>query len=178
MSQETSISEVAKRYARATYELANTEGSTSQVSDDLISLKELIINNKSLLNLISSPTFTSQEQSAVFDGIFKKQKISKIVQNLTNVLIRNRRLNALVSVSHAFEQIMKENSGEIVAEVTAVSELSKDQLNQIKDNLKKMTGKEVQLETNIEPNILGGMMIDASVSTKLNNLKILMKGAN
>ena len=54
-----------------------------------------------------------------------------------------------------------------------------------KDNLKKMTGKEVQLETNIEPNILGGIkvkigsqMIDASVSTKLNNLKILMKGAN
>ena len=39
MSQETSISEVAKRYARATYELANTEGSTSQVSDDLIHLK-------------------------------------------------------------------------------------------------------------------------------------------
>ena len=157
MSQETSISEVAKRYARATYELANTEGSTSQVSDDLISLKDLIIDNKSLLNLISSPTFTSQEQSAVFDGIFKKQKISKIVQNLTNVLIRNRRLNALISVAHAFEQIMKENSGEIVAEVTAVSELSKDQLNQIKDNLKKMTGKEVQLETNIEPNILGGI---------------------
>jgi F-type H+-transporting ATPase subunit delta len=148
MSQETSISEVAKRYARATYELANTNGVTSQVSDDLISLKDLIIDNKSLLNLISSPTFTSQEQSAVFDGIFKKQKISKIVQNLTNVLIRNRRLNALISVAHAFELIMKENSGEILAEVTAVSELSKDQLNQIKDNLKKMTGKEVQLETN------------------------------
>jgi F-type H+-transporting ATPase subunit delta len=48
-----------------------------------------------------------------------------------------------------------------------------------------LTGKEVELETNIEPNILGGIkvkigsqMIDASVSTKLNNLKILMKGAN
>lgn len=185
MSQETSISEVAKRYAKATYELANTDGIASQVSDDLISLKDLIINNKSLLNLISSPTFTSQEQSAVFDGIFKKQKISKIVQNLINVLIRNRRVNALISVANAYELIMKENSGEILAEVTAISELSKDQLNQIKDNLKKLTGKEVELETNIEPNILGGIkvkigsqMIDASVSTKLNNLKILMKGAN
>jgi F-type H+-transporting ATPase subunit delta len=88
-------------------------------------------------------------------------------------------------VVNAFELILKENSGEILAEVTAVSELTKEQLNQIRDNLKKMTGKEVQLETNIEPNILGGIkvkigsqMIDASVSTKLNNLKILMKGAN
>jgi len=185
MSHETSISEVAKRYAKATYELASTDGIASQVSDDLTSLKSMIIDNKNLLNIISSPTFTSQEQSAVFDVIFKKQKTSKIVQNLINVLIRNRRVNTLISVVNAFELILKENSGEILAEVTAVSELTKEQLNQIRDNLKKMTGKEVQLETNIEPNILGGIkvkigsqMIDASVSTKLNNLKILMKGAN
>ena len=62
MSHETSISEVAKRYAKATYELASTDGIASQVSDDLTSLKDIIINNKNLLNLISSPTFPSQEQ--------------------------------------------------------------------------------------------------------------------
>ena len=52
-------------------------------------------------------------------------------------------------------------------------------------NLKKMTGKEIQIQSKIEPEIIAGIkvkigsqMIDASVSTKLNNLKILMKGAN
>ena len=117
--------------------------------------------------------------------IFKKQDISILVKNLVSVLIRNRRVNLLISIVNAYDLIMKSHSGEIVAEVITAIELEDDQKQEIISNLKKMTGKEIQMQSKIEPEIIAGIkvkigsqMIDASVSTKLNNLKILMKGAN
>ena len=185
MSKETSIPEVAKRYAKATFDLAEAENLSEAVLKDLTILKKIIIDNAELNRLISSPTFTSTDQLNVMNEIFKKQDISVLVKNLVNVLIRNRRINLLVSVINAYDLIMKSNSGEIIAEVITAAELKDDQKQEIVSNLKKMTGKEIQIQSKVQPDIIAGIkvkigsqMIDASVSTKLNNLKILMKGAN
>jgi F-type H+-transporting ATPase subunit delta len=101
------------------------------------------------------------------------------------VLIKNRRINILVSIIGGFNLLILSNSGEVRAEVTSAQDLSMEQLDGIKSNLKKLTEKEIKLETKLDPEIMGGIivkigsqMIDTSVSTKLNNLKILMKGAN
>ena len=185
MSKETSIPEVAKRYAKATFDLAEAENLSEAVLKDLTILKKIIIDNAELNRLISSPTFTSTDQLNVMNEIFKKQDISVLVKNLVNVLIRNRRINLLVSVINAYDLIMKSNSGEIIAEVITAAELKDDQKQEIVSNLKKMTGKQIQIQSKVQPEIIAGIkvkigsqMIDASVSTKLNNLKILMKGAN
>tara|TARA_Y100000768_G_C23965307_1_gene677533 strand:+ start:756 stop:1313 length:558 start_codon:yes stop_codon:yes gene_type:complete len=185
MSKETSIPEVAKRYAKATFDLAEAENLSEAALKDLTILKKIIIDNAELNRLISSPTFTSTDQLNVMNEIFKKQDISVLVKNLVNVLIRNRRINLLVSVINAYDLIMKSNSGEIIAEVITAAELKDDQKQEIVSNLKKMTGKEIQIQSKVQPEIIAGIkvkigsqMIDASVSTKLNNLKILMKGAN
>ena len=185
MSKETSIPEVAKRYAKATFDLAEAENLSEAVLKDLTILKKIIIDNAELNRLISSPTFTSTDQLNVMNEIFKKQNISVLVKNLVNVLIRNRRINLLVSVINAYDLIMKSNSGEIIAEVITAAELKDDQKQEIVSNLKKLTGKEIQIQSKVQPEIIAGIkvkigsqMIDASVSTKLNNLKILMKGAN
>ena len=146
---------------------------------------KMINDNEDLSRLILSPTFTYTDQISVMNEIFKKQDVSVLVKNLVNVLIRNRRINLLVSIINAYDHIMKSNSGEIIAEVITAVELKDDQKQEIISNLKKMTGKEIQIQSIIEPEIIAGIkvkigsqMIDASVSTKLNNLKILMKGAN
>ncbi len=185
MSNETSIPEVAKRYAKATFDLAEAENLSEAVLKDLSILKKMVNNNEDLNRLISSPTFSSNDQISVMKEIIEKQGISVLVKNLINVLIKNRRISLLVSIINAYDLIMKSNSGEIIAEVITATDLKDNQKQQIINNLKKMTGKEIQIQSKIEPGIIAGIkvkigsqMIDASVSTKLNNLKILMKGAN
>ncbi len=185
MSNETSIPEVAKRYAKAIFDLAEAENTTHVVFKDLTTLKKMVNENQDLNRLISSPTFTSTDQISVMNEIFKKQNISILVKNLVNVLIGNRRVSLLISIVNAYDFIMKSNSGEIIAEVITAAELKEDQKQEVIKNLKKMTGKEIQIQSKIDPEIIAGIkvkigsqMIDASVSTKLNNLKILMKGAN
>jgi F-type H+-transporting ATPase subunit delta len=61
--------------------------------------------------------------------------------------------------------------------------LSEGQLQQLSDTLRTSIGKNVRIDTRVDPNLLGGLvvkigsrMIDSSLRTKLNNLKVVMKG--
>ena len=154
MSNGTSIPEVAKRYAKATFDLAEAENLLDAVLKDLTALKKMVNDNDDLNRLISSPTYTSTDQISVMNEIFKKQDISILVKNLVSVLIRNRRVNLLISIVNAYDLIMKSHSGEIVAEVITAIELEDDQKQEIISNLKKMTGKEIQIQSKIEPEII------------------------
>ena len=69
------------------------------------------------------------------------------------------------------------------ADVASAHPLSAEQMNALKDALKAQVGKDVQINTRVDPNLLGGLvvkvgsrMIDSSLRTKLNNLKVAMKG--
>ena len=185
MTQEISIPEVSKRYAKAIFELANESKELDKISEDLMSLEKAVKENDGLSRLITSPTFSSNEQIQVMGQILDKQEATKIVKNFVNVLIENRRVNILQSIIQAFNLLVLNNSGEVIAHITSAQDLSREQLTSIKSSLRKFTDKEIKLNTKLDPDIMGGMvvkigsqMIDTSVSTKLNNLKILMKGAN
>ena len=73
--------------------------------------------------------------------------------------------------------------GEISAEVTTAHPLKDGQVEALKAQLKKRAGRDVTLDAQVDPNILGGIviklgseMIDASIRTKLNRLTSAMKG--
>jgi F-type H+-transporting ATPase subunit delta len=185
MTQEISIPEVSKRYAKAIFELASEDKKLDKISKDLMSLDKAINENDRLSRLITSPTFSSNEQIQVMGSLLDKQEAAKIVKNFVNVLIDNGRINILQSIIQAFNLLIIKNSGEIIADVISAQDLSQEQLSAVKSSLRKLTDKEIKLNTKLDPEIMGGMivkigsqMIDTSVSTKLNNLKILMKGAN
>tara|TARA_Y100000590_G_C15742865_1_gene1020909 strand:+ start:3692 stop:4249 length:558 start_codon:yes stop_codon:yes gene_type:complete len=185
MAQLMSIPEAARRYANAVFELAAEQQILEVAINDLSKIDQLISNNSDFARLITTPTFSVQEQIAVIEKIFEKDNVHDLVKNLIRLLVQNRRINILSAVIGGFKLLVQEHSGEINAEITTACDLTEKQVSQIKSNLKGIIGKEVKLDINQDPNILGGIvvkigsqMIDTSVSTKLNNLKILMKGAS
>ena len=71
-----------------------------------------------------------------------------------------------------------------MADVTSADELSDKQKNGIRDQLKQMLGEKLSLNFNIDKKIIGGLivkvgskMIDSSLATKINKLKIAMREA-
>jgi F-type H+-transporting ATPase subunit delta len=71
----------------------------------------------------------------------------------------------------------------VSADVVSAHPLSAEQMNALQDVLKAQVGKDVQINKRVDPNLLGGIvvkvgsrMIDSSLRTKLNNLKVAMKG--
>jgi F-type H+-transporting ATPase subunit delta len=96
---------------------------------------------------------------------------------------RNRRLFALPNMIAAYRDMLAGRRGETTAEVLSAKALTKAQLAGIADTLAKAVGTKVALAARVDPEILGGLvvkvgsrMIDSSLRTKLNRMRLAMKG--
>jgi F-type H+-transporting ATPase subunit delta len=183
-AEDPSVSGVSGRYATALFELARDEKSVDAVKADLDKFEALLAESPDLLRLVRSPVFSADMQSRALAAVLDKAGISGIPANFLKVLTANRRLFAVADVIRAFRALVAKFKGEATADVTVAEKLSDKNLDAIKTALKSVTGKDVELNVNIEPSIIGGLivklgsrMVDSSLRTKLNSIKHAMKEA-
>jgi F-type H+-transporting ATPase subunit delta len=98
------------------------------------------------------------------------------------VVASNRRLFAIRDMIRDYRKLVARHKGEVTAEVTLANEPKEAHLAAIKDALKAVTRKDVQVDVKVDPAIIGGLvvklgsrMVDSSLRTKLNALKHAMK---
>lgn len=184
MSSHKSIaSGLAGRYAIALFELAENAGSVEKTEEELSALANLLGENEEFSQLVVSPVFGKDDQLSACGKVASTLSLSDLVANLLGVLVSNRRLSKLGSVIDMYKKIAAASRGEISAEVTTAHALSKKEQASLKDSLKKAVGQDVIFETKVDESLLGGLivkvgsrMIDSSLRSKLENLKVSMKG--
>ena len=176
------IAGMAGRYAAALFELAVDAGEIDNAAKDFNAFGKMLDESEDLRRLISSPVFSAEDQQSAITAILDKAGIKGLVSNGLHLIAKNRRLYAAADIVKAFNALHAHHKGEIEAEVTSATELSADQLNELKTTLKSAMGQDVGLKTNVDPSVLGGLivkvgsrMIDSSLKTKLNNLETTMK---
>ena len=182
-STDQTVSGVAGRYASALFELASEEKSTAEVGGKLALFGAAIDASDDLKRLVRSPVYSSDDQIAALEGVAKSLGITGTTLNFLKLAARNRRLSALPDMIKAYATLLATARGEIAGEVTSANALTDDQINALKAALKSSLGRDVALSTRVDPSILGGLivkvgsrMMDNSLKTKLQNLKIAMKG--
>ena len=176
------ISGVAERYARALFDLSLEEKAIDATEADLGRIEAIMNESEDFMRLVKSPVFTSDEQLAAVSALLDKAKIEGIVGNFVRVVTSNRRLFSLPGIIKAFRKILSTHRGEQVAEVTSAHPLTDDELEALKASIKDALGKDIAIDAKVDPDLLGGLvvkvgsqMIDSSVRTKLNSLKIALK---
>jgi F-type H+-transporting ATPase subunit delta len=176
------VSGVAERYAKALFELAVEAKTIPQVEKDLDQLSSLVNESSDLARLVRSPVFSASDQQRAMSAVADKAGITGIVGNFVRVLAGNRRLFILPGVIATFKALAAKERGEVSAEVTSAEPLSDKNIAALKDALKASIGKDVTLTTTVDPTLIGGLivkvgsrMIDGSLRTKLNSLKLAMK---
>jgi F-type H+-transporting ATPase subunit delta len=177
------VSGMGGRYATALFELALEEKVLDSVKADLDRFDALVQESPDLARLIRSPVFSSKDQLNAIAAILDRADIGGLAGNFLKLATQNRRLFAVRDMIKAFRSLVARHRGEVSATVTAAEPLSEGQLGRIKDTLKSVTGgKQVDLAVNIEPAIIGGLivklgsrMVDSSLRTKLNAMKHAMK---
>src|SRR5690606_13300528 len=104
-------------------------------------------------------------------------------RNFLGVLAENRRVVELPAVIRAFQAIAAAQRGEVSAEVTSAHPLTDEQVAALEHKLRAREGRTVKLQTNVDPDLLGGLVvtigsqrIDNSIRTRLNSLAQAMKG--
>jgi F-type H+-transporting ATPase subunit delta len=183
-AEDPSVSGVSGRYATALFELARDEKSVDAVSADLDRFDAMLADSADLKRLVRSPVFSADSQSKALSAVLDQAGISGIAANFLRVLTVNRRLFAVSDVIRAFGALVAKFKGEATADVTVAERLSDKNLDALKAALKSVTGKDVALNVNLDPSIIGGLvvklgsrMIDSSLRTKLNSIKHAMKEA-
>ena len=179
------ISGMAGRYGNALFELALENKAVDAVKADLDRFDTLIADNPDLNRLVRSPVFGADEQLRALTAILDKAGIKGLAANFLRVITTNRRLFAVRDMIRAYRVLAARHKGEVTAEVTVAEPLSDKNLDALRDALKSVTGgKEIDFDVKVEPAIIGGLivkvgsrMVDSSLRTKLNAIKIAMKEA-
>lgn len=182
--EEPIVVGMAGRYATALFELAQDAGQLPTVESDLNALKSMLDESEDLRHLVRNPVFSSEQQLTALQAIMQKAELSELSQKFVGVVIGNRRLFALADVIVAFKGLMSQHRGEVQASVTSAKPLQSHQIEDLKAALKSAVGRDVQMTTDVDEDLLGGLvvkvgsrMVDTSLATKINNIQIAMKEA-
>jgi F-type H+-transporting ATPase subunit delta len=178
------VSGMAGRYATALFELALEGKAVDQVKSDLAAFDALVASSPDLTRLVRSPVFSADEQAKALSAVLDKAGIKGVAANFLRVVASNRRLFAAREMIRGFNALVARHKGEVTAQVTVAEKLNDARMNEIRDALKAVTGKDVQIDVDVDPSIIGGLkvkvgsrMVDASLRTKLNSIKFAMKEA-
>ncbi|MFO1132487.1 MAG: F0F1 ATP synthase subunit delta [Hyphomicrobiales bacterium] len=180
---DQTVSEVPGRYASALFELATEEKATEAVSRQLNTFQAAIDQSEDLARLVRSPVFSAEDQVGAVEAVAGQLGLTGITLNFLKLVAKNRRLSAVPDMIKAFATLLSLSKGEIAGEVTSAEPLSGQQIEDLKAALKSSLGRDVALSTRVDSSILGGLivkvgsrMMDNSLKTKLQTLKIAMKG--
>lgn len=181
-SQGTLVSGVAQRYATALFELAEESGAVDTVAAALDAFNGLLAESDDLTRLIESPAFTAEEQVAAIKAVLEKAGISGLAANFIGLVASKRRLFALPGMIAGYKRLVAEAKGIVSAEVTVAEEPTAKRVDEIRAALAGVAGKDVDVSIKVDPALIGGLvvkmgsrMVDASLKTKLNSIRLAMK---
>ena len=168
---------VAKRYAKAMFELASEVKQLDPVHRDLQGLGELIRGSVEVVHFLEDPLMSAERRSAVLRSLFES-KLEPVVFRFLLFLEEKKRLTLLESICSIFDELYHEHKGIVRVKIISTMPLTDDQLHQIETNLNRKCGKSVESEVVIDPSLLGGFRIviedevlDFSLQTQLDRVK-------
>lgn len=181
-AQNSVLVQIAKPYASALFDLAQSAGEVEAVETGLKSINQLVGDSADFARFLRSPVIQAEVKASAVDAILAKAKVNKTVANFVKVVAGHGRLFALQTMIGAFVELSAKARGEITADVTSATPLNAGQRAQLADTLKAKIGKTVTLTEHVDSSLIGGLvvkvgsqMIDSSLKTKLTAMKIAMK---
>ena len=184
MAEDSKSTDVGARYAQALFELAKAGGRLLQVEADLKSLKAMRRESADLRRLLGSPGFSAEDKTKALLALAEAARFQDITRKFLGLMAQNRRADAIGAATTAFEALTAAERGVASAEVTTAVKLTVEQEQGLKAALRHALGKDPEIETVVDPSILGGLKVrvgsrlyDASLRSKLDSLRFALKRA-
>jgi F-type H+-transporting ATPase subunit delta len=170
------VEEIARVYAEALFQVARENGKLDAIRDQLAEFVGSLEANRELQVFFFSPYFSSQEKregiSRALDGAEPE------LVNFLELLAEKHRMPVIFRIRRLFDQLWAEENKLLEVEVTSAVELDPKIVERIGEEVGKQTGRKVELSSNVDEDILGGlvlrvgnMVLDASVRNKLERLR-------
>ena len=172
------------RYATAVFELAVEEHAQEAVERDLARVGSLIEDSADLARLVKSPIYSRAEQSQAWAALLERMGAHALTRKFIGVLAEKRRLYALREIVRLYQALSARRRGEMTAKVVTAMPLDDAERARLAQELKASFKRDVKLDISVDKRLIAGIvirvgsrMIDASLATKLERLKLAMKEA-
>ncbi len=176
--------EATGRYALALFELADESGALDETAAGFETFTRAFNESADLRRVLASPLIASEDKSKALLALADAMKAKPLVRNFLGTVAANGRGGELPQMIKEFRARLAARKGVTIAHVTTANALSSEESAKLADALKAALGKAVEIDADVKPEILGGLVVrvgsrqfDSSIRTKLNSLKTAMKGA-
>lgn len=176
---------LARTYAQSLFELAKEQGGAQRaelVLAELEDILEIARTEPKFGEFLASLILPAKSRAKSIQSIFRG-KASDLSVNFLLVLNRKDRLSHLPAIVAAFEQLVQESFGRVEVDVYAAAPIDHDQVQQIRQRLQSVLGREPVVHTYVDPSLIGGLrlqigdqLIDASVATRLRKMRDKLSG--
>ncbi len=170
------MEEIAEVYARALFEVALERDRLDLLREQLGQLADAMHDNRDLAVFFFSPYFSTDEKK---QGLHRAlEGAEPAFENFIEALIERHRMPAIFRIRARFDELWDEERKLLPVLVTSAVKLDEAVVKSLGDRIGQQVGREVQLSTEIQPDILGGivlrvgnLILDASIRNRLNQLR-------
>ena len=174
---------MAQRYAKALFALGQQEGMAKleQYGENLSALEGVLEDSPELVRLFHIPISVAEKQK-VLSQVLDKLDVDPMIKNFCSLLAEKERLPLFEEIAEAFGKLLDEAWGVVRGKLLTAVSLSKEQQAGILARLEKQTSKQIALKFEVDPSILGGVVLqvgdnvlDASLRAQLAILRDIIK---
>jgi F-type H+-transporting ATPase subunit delta len=174
-------SNIAKRYARAFFEIAEEEKQYEKYYGELRSFSELVDGNENLREFLANPIFGQSEKRDVVDAVLQKIAMTGVTANFLRLLADKRRSGILAEIVACYRGLMDEALNMRRVQVKTAFPLSNELSEHLQKGMAEMTGKQIEITIEEDPSLLAGIVVrigdtlyDGSVKAQLNHIRNLL----
>jgi F-type H+-transporting ATPase subunit delta len=154
MREET----IARRYASALFAEAQRSGTLDPTANSLATVARTIAGNAQLKTILNQPVLTSDRKKEALNLVFGKV-VAAPIPSFLNLLIDKRRINVLPEIQTEFARLVREHQNVALATATTALPLTTGESDALRRSLEARTGKKIELETAVDPAVLGGVFV-------------------
>lgn len=173
MSEQT----VARRYAHALYEEAESRDCLDAVDDDVEWLRQSLDETPAFGRLVDSPVIPQDKKKAVLQALLD-ERVEALMLQFLHLLVEKERETMLPRIVRAYQDLRDEQRGIVEVQARVAQPLDEADRDKLVDTLEAMAGQTVRLQIERDPELIGGLVIrigdqvyDGSVRQKLDNLR-------
>jgi len=177
------MEEIASVYARSLFEVAQEQDKLDEIRDELGEFADALNESRELQVFLFSPYFSTTEKSEGLDKAISGADETFV--NFLELLIEKHRMPVVFRVRAEFDKLWEEENKLLPVTITSAVELPKSTVKQIGDRIAEQTDRKVDLSANVDPDILGGIVVrvgnsvlDASIRNRLENFRKQVARAN
>ena len=170
------MEEIAKVYARSLFEVAKEQDKLDVLREQLGAFADALNESRELGIFFFSPYFSTEEKKA---GLTKAVlDADETLVNFLELLIEKHRMPVVFRIRRAYDALWEEEHKLLPVQITSAVALDQSIIERIGQEIGEQTKREVELQTTVDPDVLGGIVLqvgnsilDASIRNRLDQLR-------